>query len=311
MGPSRETLLAALAVTVAGSAWGAFWIPLRHLESTGLVGPWATIGAELAATLVMLPLALWRWRQWKAGRPLLLMGLFGGIAFVLYNNAMLLTDVIRALLLFYLTPIWSTLLARLFLGQPITIMRIATIAMGFTGLIVVLGADGWLPIPTRVGDWMALFSGILWALSTVVIRKRQNIAAYEATLSFFAVGVVASILMPLAVMPSALTANLPAAADLPRFVPWVILLGPILWVPAQILLMWGTKRLDPGRVGILLMGEVLVGAGTAAILTDEPFGWREMAGSVLIVGAGLIDILMPGPQAKIVATSSAESGARS
>ena len=86
MGPTRESLLAALAVTVAGCVWGALWIPLRHLESTGLVGPWATIGGEVAATLVMLPLALRRWRRWKAIGPLFLMGLFGGAAFVLYNN---------------------------------------------------------------------------------------------------------------------------------------------------------------------------------------------------------------------------------
>ena len=305
MRPSRETLLAALAVTVAGCVWGALWLPLRHLESTGLMGPWATIGAELAATLFMLPLALWRWRQWKAGWPLLLMGLFGGTAFVLYNNAVLITDVIHVMLLFYLTPIWSTLLARLFLGQPITVMRIVTILLGFSGLAIVLGAEGWLPIPTRLGDWMALCSGIGWAFSTVVIRKRQNIAAYEATLSFFAVGVAASILMPLLVMPSTLFENLPTLTDLPRFLPWLILLGPLLWVPAQILLMWGAKRLDPGRVGILLMGEVLVGAATAAILTDEPFGWREMLGGVLIVGAGLMDTLMPGPEGKVIQPASA------
>lgn len=305
MGPSRETLLAASAVTIAGCVWGALWLPLRHLESAGLVGPWATFGAELAATLVMLPLALWRWRRWLVGWPLLLMGLFGGPAFVLYNNAMLTTDVVHALLLFYLTPIWSTLLARLFLGQPITMVRIVTILLGFGGLAIVLGAEGWLPVPSRLGDWMALASGILWSFSTIVIRKRHDIAPYESTLIFFVVGLLASILLPAAIVPTRLAESVPAIADLPRFLPWVLLLGPLLWVPAQLLLMWGTKRLDPGRVGILLMGEVLVGAATAAALTDEPFGWREMLGGTLIIGAGLIDTLMPGPEGKIAQPASA------
>jgi len=304
-GPSRESLLAALAVTVAGCVWGALWIPLRHLESTGLIGPWATIGGEVAATLVMLPLAFWRWRRWKAIGPLFLMGLFGGAAFVLYNNAILTTDVIHAMLLFYLTPIWSTLLARLFLGQPITPVRIVTILLGFGGLAIVLGAKGWLPIPSRLGDWMALASGILWAFSLVVIRKRGDIAPYESSLSFFVVGLLASVLVPLAVMPETLFENLPRLEDLARFLPWVILLGPLLWVPTQLLLMWGTKRLDPGRVGILLMGEALVGAATAAFLTDEPFGWREMVGGTLIIGAGLIDTLMPGPEGKVIQPASA------
>lgn len=302
---SRETALAALAVALAGCIWGALWIPLRHLESTGLIGPWANIGAGAAATLVMLPLALWRMRRTKASWSLLLMGFFGGTAFNLYNNGVMISDVVHVMLLFYLTPIWSTLLARLFLGQPITATRILTIMLGFAGLAIVLGAEGWLPIPRRLGDWLALCSGIFWALAAVLLRKRDEIPPYDSAFSFFAVGLVTSVLLPLLVMPTVLLEHVPTYADLVRSLPWLILLGPLLWVPAQLLLMWGTKRLDPGRVGILLMGEALVGAATAAILTDEPFGWREIVGGLLILGAGLIDTLMAGSENKLIQPASA------
>jgi drug/metabolite transporter (DMT)-like permease len=305
LAPSRVTLLAALAVAGSGAVWGAFWIPLRHLESIGLVGPWATIGTQLAAVLSMLPIALWRWRRLKTIGGLLLLGMFGGCGFVLYNNALLATDVIHALLLFYLTPIWSTLLARLFLGHPITPIRVVTILMGFAGLAIILGAKGWLPIPTRLGDWMALASGVCWAFALVVIRKREDIAAFESTFAFFFLGLLAAVLLPLLVMPSTLLGNLPSLDDAGRFLPWIVLMGALLWVPGQMLLMWGSKHLDPGRVGILLMGEALVGAATAAIFTDEPFGWREMVGGALIVGAGLIDTLAPAPGDKIAAPVSA------
>jgi len=40
-------------------------------------------------------------------------------------------------------------------------------------------------------------------------------------------------------------------------------------------------------VGLLFMTEVSVGAITAAIWAGEPFGWRELAGVVLISMAGL------------------------
>ena len=304
MALSRETALAALAVALAGCIWGALWIPLRHLESTGLIGPWANIGAGAAATLVMLPLALWRMRRTKASWSLLLMGFLGGTAFNLYNNGVMISDVVHVMLLFYLTPIWSTLLARLFLGQPITATRILTIMLGFAGLAIVLGAEGWLPIPRRLGDWLALCSGIFWALAAVLLRKRDEIPPYDSAFSFFAVGLLTSVLLPLLVMPTVLLEHVPTYADLVRSLPWLILLGPLLWVPAQLLLMWGTKRLDPGRVGILLMGEALVGAATATILTDEPFGWREIVGGLLILGAGLIDTLMVGSERKLTQPAS-------
>ena len=38
------------------------------------------------------------------------------------------------------------------------------------------------------------------------------------------------------------------------------------------------------------MAEVVVGVVSAAWFTDEPFGVRELAGSVLIIGAALLGV---------------------
>ena len=42
---------------------------------------------------------------------------------------------------------------------------------------------------------------------------------------------------------------------------------------------------------MLLLAEVLVGVGSAAILLDEPFGLREISGAVLIVLAGVVEVM--------------------
>ena len=46
-----------------------------------------------------------------------------GLALTLYTFAFIYTEVVRAMLLFYLTPVWSTVLARLVLGDAITSLR--------------------------------------------------------------------------------------------------------------------------------------------------------------------------------------------
>jgi drug/metabolite transporter (DMT)-like permease len=86
-------------------------------------------------------------------------------------------------------------------------------------------------------------------------------------------------------MPLANTGNLVLA------LPWIILLSLVIFVPPNFLVLWAVQRMDPGRVGILLMTEVLVGAITAALFSGEPFGIIELAGTVLIVCAGLIEVL--------------------
>ena len=49
--------------------------------------------------------------------------------------------------------------------------------------------------------------------------------------------------------------------------------------------------LDPGRINILLMFEVVVGITSAALLTNEIIGLREIVGGIVIVSAGLIDFI--------------------
>jgi drug/metabolite transporter (DMT)-like permease len=39
------------------------------------------------------------------------------------------------------------------------------------------------------------------------------------------------------------------------------------------------------------MSLLRVGVGSAAILLDEPFGLRELAGAILIVSAGVVEVM--------------------
>ena len=62
-------------------------------------------------------------------------------------------------------------------------------------------------------------------------------------------------------------------------------------LPITYLTIWPTTVLSPGRVGMLLMVEVIVGVASAAILTEDQFGVRELAGTVLIISAGVVEVL--------------------
>ena len=42
---------------------------------------------------------------------------------------------------------------------------------------------------------------------------------------------------------------------------------------------------------MLLLCEVLVGVTSAALLLDEPFGLRELSGAILIVLAGVVEVV--------------------
>ena len=53
---------------------------------------------------------------------------------------------------------------------------------------------------------------------------------------------------------------------------------------------WGSGQVDPGRLGILLQIEAVVGITSAALFAGEPFGVRQAVGAILVVSAGLVEI---------------------
>ena len=82
----------------------------------------------------------------------------------------------------------------------------------------------------------------------------------------------------------------PEAEAFLRCVPWLLAFEGIWMLPVVWLTIFGASWLDPVRVAIFLMLEIVVGISTAALLAGEPFGARELAGAVLILGASGVEI---------------------
>ena len=282
--------LPVIVVFTCASVWGLFWILLRAFEAAGLAAGWATLGQFVFPLLVLLPFAVHRV---VTGRPTgagdVLTGLFIGGSFVLYFDSLLLTDVARALILFYITPAWSTLLEIVFMRRRLTKARLLALVLGFSGLLVILGGRTGVPVPQNLGDVMALVSGMIFSLGTLRIRLAGGPEVFEHTFSFFLYGAVVALVI--AWLPIEAIGRAPVFAKLAELLPWLVLMAVGFLIPVVWGILWGSQRMDPGRLGILLQMEAIVGIGSAAILTDEPFGLPEMCGTVLVIGAGVADVL--------------------
>ncbi len=280
----RSDAAASIAVAISGAIWGLFWIPLRQLANHGLSGNWANIVLYTAAALVLLPVVLRRARpSWQDLRRLAVIGLLSGLGFSLWNNALLYGAVVRVTLLFYLSPVWATLLGLFLLGDRIGPLRLLSILFGLGGAGMVLRFEGIFPLPRDFAEWSALVSGFCFALMSVYVRKSHDVGVVEKTFAnqLFALPFAALYLLINPAPP-------PTAQALFEGLP-LILLSCIWLVPAMFLILWGATRLDPGRVSVLLLFEVLAAAISAALLTNDPFGWREATGCLFIVAAGLIE----------------------
>ena len=95
----------------------------------------------------------------------------------------------------------------------------------------------------------------------------------------------------LALLPILGRPKIPEVGQVVGVLPWFIPVVLFLIIPGFYAIAWGVPLLNPGTVGILFMTEISVGAISAALLTDEPFGMREILGVGLITAAGLTEAL--------------------
>jgi drug/metabolite transporter (DMT)-like permease len=208
----------------------------------------------------------------------------------LYAEGLLRGQVARVMLLFYLTPVWSTLFGRLMLDERITPARIATIALGLAGMLTIVARESGAPVPHNAGEWMGLASGVFWGLGMVYLRRTQGVSATDKTAAIFLF--LGPFFLLLNLLPGGRDWILPSGDGLAAAVPWLIALAlawtlPVIWLTA-----FGGSGIDPGRVAILLMLEVVIGLVSAAWLTNEPFGVRELVGGMLIVSAGAAEFVV-------------------
>lgn len=280
---------ASIVLVAGGMMWGLYWIPVRFFYDLGLSGPWPGIAMYSAALLGLVPF-VWKERraltlQW---RDLVFSGMFTGAAFSLYSISLVYTDVVRSILLFYLTPIWGTILGLIFLDERLWLGRIAGLVCGVGGLFVVLGGSNFVPWPQNIGDWLALASGMCWALGTLGLYRTSTISASGQVFAFVMGALILS-LISLTVLPEPALPKLTKADIL-----WTlqfVLLSAFYTLPMVFMTIWPATKLSPARVGLLLMSEVVVGLASAAAFSGEPFGLRELLGAVLIVSAAVLEIV--------------------
>ncbi len=283
-----ETPLATAIVIATGALWGIYWLPVRGIAAAGLPGPWGTLAITASALAVLFPFAVAQRHQLaRANRVAIVCTALGGAAFALYSVGLVYGRVAIIILLYFLTPVWSTLIARYVLGWRTTRMRLLAIVAGLAGLALMLGADGGPPWPSGVGEWMALAAGVMWSVATTGIRLQSDLRPLPAAFIFaFGASVMVLMIAPfLEPWPGGLR-----MAGLGKVLGLALVTGGVWWGLSIASLMWATVRLEPARVGLLLMTEVIVGAVSAGILASEHLSPVEITGGALVLCAGILEV---------------------
>src|SRR5210317_1136057 len=280
-----------VALTLSAGAWGIYWLPQRILEEGGLTGGWGTITQMIIGVLVLLPFSIWRKIKGKSsGLELPLTGLLVGGGFICYALSFLLTDVVRALILFYMTPVWTTIFEILFLKKKPGWQRAVSLAFALGGLWIVFSEQTSIPVPENAGDWIALGGGAIFAAGMIRLEVVKTDGVFPIIFSFFFYGALFNIAA--GYFLTDYLGKMPSIETFLSMTSFLLILSIFYFIPTGIVILWAPTQIGAGICSILFLSEILVGVSSSSILTDEPFGWHQILGSSLIIIGGIVAVVL-------------------
>ena len=185
--------LAVTAIVVNAFIWGVSWWPLKALQDSGLHPLWATAAVYMLVSVAMLVFYRQSGRALLANPHLWFLALASGLTNVGFNWAVTVGDVVRVVLLFYMMPAWSVLVAWALLGEKPTRASLLRLALAMAGVLVVLKTpeSPW-PFPQSGVDWLALMGGLSFAITNALLVKFNASPSSGRMLAMFAGGALLS-----------------------------------------------------------------------------------------------------------------------
>jgi drug/metabolite transporter (DMT)-like permease len=282
MAKAQGALRPALALVLNAFVWGISWWPFRELQRAGVHPLWATTLIYAVSVTLLL---LWKPHAVRgfATQPLLwVLLLAAGMTNVGFNWAVTIGDVVRVVLLFYLMPAWTVVLAWPLLGERPTAASLLRVALAIAGVAIVLKTpEAPWPVPHTLADWLALAGGVAFALNNIFLRRLRRVDAAGRVLAMFLGGSILAGGTALAGMQLGFVPPLGAAQPA-----WGVGLALSLgFLASNVALQYGAARLNAHTTALIMLSEVVFASLSSVALGASQLTLHVIAGGLLILAA--------------------------
>ena len=276
-------------LVVLAAVWGASYLFMRHavpqLGPVRLIALRVAIGGALLAGFLAATRGSIDWRRnWK---DFLFVGAIGiALPFVLIAEALTRIDASTAAILNALSPLFTALIAAAWIRDPLTLPKMAGIALCLAGTMVLVG---WTPTPMTgaqlVGASMSVGATAFYGLSNVYTKVRLKSASAMGT----SVGTL--LMAAAALLPIALVAPAPRPLAEVATSVWAATFA-LAFLSTAIAFIWYYRLIaDVGPVKSITVTLLVPVFGMAwgALLLDEALTPGRIAGcAIILAGCSLI-----------------------
>ncbi len=221
----------------------------------------------------------------KAG---LLVGFLFGAEFLCIFIAFDYTSVGRGSLMINTMPFWVLIGAHFLLGERMTVAKLVGILLAFAGVFVIFADRLSAPGPSAwIGDLLTLLAGILWAATTLAIKRSRLATASAEKLLLYQLAVSAIMTAPLLMLSG------PILREVSPLTVSSLLFQSIFVVAFTYLIwFWLMRRYPASGLASFAFLTPAFSVLLGGVLLGEPLTWKIGLALVLIAG-GLIIVNRP------------------
>ena len=280
--------LAIMALLEVSLFWGLCWVGYRQLHAFGMSGMAAGVSTSIVAAIVAGCVA-WRalreggWRGVSLPILFLLMA-SSAISALGFTWGMVHGEVMRVMLLFYLMPVWTVILAHLILKEKANWAGWLGVGLGLLGAALMLYDPALgAPWPASPAEWAGLAAGMGSGVLNVLVKKTPDMRS-DARAFFLSVG---GVILGLLWLPFEAGPHLPRVDNMWWAVVVMLVMGCLLLFTNR-MYQYGVRHLTSHQVVVILPFELVVGAMSSWLIADEVLSVRAWIGGVLILSAGVV-----------------------
>lgn len=265
--------------------WGIVWYPYRIMAEAGVSGVVSTFYTYGIVTLIAVLIFAKHWREiFKLPTSIIWLSLAAGWTNLSYILAIIDGEVVRVMLLFYLSPIWTLVLAHFWLKEKTPVTGYIAIATSLLGALIMFHDPqlSSLPMPRNTAEWLALSSGVGFSLTNVITRKSSHLSLLAKSFAVWGGVLVVAVIFVLLFQTPFSAPGAFSSTD------WLVMvLIALLLMAATLFVQYGVTQIEATRASVLFLFELVVAAVAAYYLANETMSLNEWVGGGLIVVAAI------------------------
>lgn len=307
---SNNNGLAVFGLLFGAMCWGIIWFPYRLMSEAGVSGIASSFYTYSIAILIAGIYFAKHWRGiFTVPKSIVCLCIVAGWTNIAYVLAVIDGEVMRVMLLFYLSPLWTLILAHYWLKERTNTRGVMVIAISLLGAFIMLydftGSHGsaqqnswlnYLPIPKSSADWLALSAGIGFSLTNVITRKATYLTvrakSFAVWFGVLAMALIFMVFVKVAVMYGFAVDSLainsfpePSFFNLTHWITMLVIA--LLIIAATVFVQYGVTQITATRASVLFLFELVVAAVASYYLAHEVMTWNEWLGGSFIVAAAV------------------------